>query len=62
MTSQVSFRKKCRFLQKTVAFFFGVYYYWNQAGEETPTKARLTSYKTPEATLPGAPSKGKEGS
>src|ERR1700732_4074217 len=41
-------------LQKTVAFRIWLYYYWNQAGEETPTKARLTS-KTPEATLPGAP-------
>jgi hypothetical protein len=42
-------------LQKTVAFQIKIYYYWNQAGEETPTKARLTSIKTPEATLPGAP-------
>ena len=31
-----------------------IYYYWNQAGEVTPTKARLTSFKTPEANLPGA--------
>jgi len=41
-------------IQKTVAIFQKVYYSWNQAGEETPTKARLTSLKTPEA-LPGAP-------
>ena len=43
-------------IQKTVAIFQKVYYSWNQAGEETPTKARLTSLKTPEA-LPGAPKK-----
>jgi len=37
-------------LQKTIAFEMSFYYYWNQAGEVTPTKARLTSLKTPEAT------------
>ena len=41
-------------IQKTVAFLKIIYYYWNQAGEATPTKARLTSLKTPEAILPGA--------
>jgi hypothetical protein len=41
-------------IQKTVAFPEIIYYYWNQAGEATPTKARLTSLKTPEAILPGA--------
>ena len=30
-------------LQISVAFLIFIYYYWNQAGEATPTKARLTS-------------------
>ena len=38
--------------KKLLHFQNEIYYYWNQAGEETPTKARLTSLKTPEATSP----------
>ena len=48
-------------LQKTVAILRTIYYYWNQAGEATPTKARLTSLKTPEANLPGAPLGSRSG-